>query len=317
LIAREMAFFHHPAFQSLVLPVLLAAAGVGVVRGMLGAAGVRWAPAAAVLALLLALAVLPGFEWPTRAAAQKLPWIILAAWLLALGLESLHAGRWVHALAGSALWLGAGWWLQAAAASAAPRSLVVGAAGIAVLIALMLSTWRPHDAGRAGASARPASFGISTGGGAAGAAMLAVVALGLAGLAVGAGSLLLAQLAVMLAAVTAGLGLWLWPRPRVGFGPVVAMPLGIAWLVIAQATLQLTALSPAVLAVLALAFAAAPLLARVSLPGRRAWVEPCLVAALAALPAALAIAWQVAAGPGADTPGAADSDDPFYELRRR
>jgi hypothetical protein len=118
-----MELFHHPAFQSLVLPALLAGAGVGVLRVMLGAAaGVRWAPAAAVLALVLALALLPGFAWPPRAATQKLPWIILAAWLLALVLEALRAGRWLHALAGSALWLGAGWWLQEAA-STAPRRL--------------------------------------------------------------------------------------------------------------------------------------------------------------------------------------------------
>jgi hypothetical protein len=66
-----------------------------------------------------------------------------------------------------------------------------------------------------------------------------------------------------------------------------------------------------------LAFAAAPLLARVSLPGRRAWVEPCAVALLASLPAALAIVWQITAAPSADKPGAADSDDPYYEPRRR
>lgn len=310
-----MEFFHHPAFQSLVLPALLAGAGVGVLRVMLGAtAGVRWAPAAAVLALLLALALLPGVAWPPRAAAQKLPWIILAAWLLALGLEALRAGRWVHALVGSALWLGAGWWLQEAA-STTPHGLAAAVAGIAVLIAITTSTWRPQGAGRAVTGAWPASSDNSTGGGAPGAAMLAVAALGLAALAVGAGSLLLAQLALMLAAVTAGLGLWLWPRPRLGFGPVVAVPLGIAWLVIAQAALLLTTLSPAVLAVLALAFAAAPLLARVRLPGRRAWVEPCAVALLAALPAALAVTWQITAGPGADTPGAADPVDPYYEPR--
>lgn len=288
-----MDLFHHPAFQSFVLPVLLALLGVGVLKLLLGAEGPRWAPVAAVLALLVALAVLPGYALPASSTPQKLPWIVLAATVLAVALEALHARRWSQALAAGVLWLGASVWLAPSAARGTLPHLAQALGGLAVIGCVALTSWRPAD---------------QDGRSAAGPATLAVAGLGLAALAAGA-SLLLAQLAVMLPAVCAGLGLWLWPRMRVAFGPVAAMPLTLAWLALAQIALQLAGVPPVALGVLALAFAAAPLLGRLRLPGSPAVVEPLAVAALAAVPVALAVAWSQSAGPPAP---ANASEDPYY-----
>jgi hypothetical protein len=68
-----MTFLHHPAFQSLVLPLLL-----GVSFGLLlRTARVRWLGLAPSLALVLALAAWPGFVWPALAQSQVLPWLAL------------------------------------------------------------------------------------------------------------------------------------------------------------------------------------------------------------------------------------------------
>jgi hypothetical protein len=77
---------------------------------------------------------------------------------------------------------------------------------------------------------------------------LAVALFGLAGLAVLAASLLLAQLALMVASATAVLALWAWLRPRSGLRVTVAslLPLASAGLVLAYlvAALAWTAFTP-------------------------------------------------------------------------
>jgi len=144
-----MELLHHPATQSLVLPPLLAWLGVWLLRAI---AGARWAPLGAALGLLAALAVLPGFDWPALSRVQRLPWIVLAATVLA------------------------GAWLGIAPPGPGHRRL----RGVAL------------------------------------AAGLTIASLALAALAALGGSLLLAQLAVMVAAATAVPGLWAWWRPASG-----------------------------------------------------------------------------------------------------
>jgi hypothetical protein len=78
-----MSLLHHPAFQSLVLPFVLAVVGMVLLRALPGRAGLHWWPLGAVFGLLAALAVLPGFDWPATARAQKLPWIVLVGFALA------------------------------------------------------------------------------------------------------------------------------------------------------------------------------------------------------------------------------------------
>ncbi len=264
---------HHPAFQSLLLPCLLSLLAMAVLRA---ACGARWTPLGAALGLLGALAWLPGFEWPAAARVQKLPWLVLA-----------------------------------------------GLAGSVVAVALQ----RGGRAGRSpGAATQPAA--------AASAGALTVAALGLAGLAGGGGSLLLAQLALMLATCTAVLGAWLWLRPatarqgRAADVPAL-VPLLLAWLALAWSWALSSAMpfgappttaasfftaaavaDAARLALLGLAFAAPPLLLRLRWAQARPRWTPLLAALLAALPVAVAVAWQFGA-PAATAPGTLD-DDPYY-----
>lgn len=215
-----MSFLYHPAFQSLVLPPLLAALGLLLLRA---SAGPRWAPLGAALGLLAALAVLPGFDWPASARAQKLPWIVLAGTVLAAGClwrttEGSRAARWWPWSCAVLGWAGAHLWLAGAAAGPL-QHLVALVGGIAVLALLLLIP----ASGRLGARGVPVSAGLT------------LASLALAGLAGTGGSLLLAQLALMLAAVVAVPGLWAWWRPSSGLvvSPAALLPLGLAWLVIA------------------------------------------------------------------------------------
>jgi len=82
-----MSFVNHPAFQSLVLPFVLAFA----ISALLRPLGLRWAALGAALGLVLAMAVWPGFGWPVAARAQMLPWLALATTLLAALATALQA----------------------------------------------------------------------------------------------------------------------------------------------------------------------------------------------------------------------------------
>lgn len=167
-----MDILNHPAFQSLVLPLLLCCAGVAL---LLRVAGPRWAALGAALGLLLALAVFPGFDWPATTRAQKLPWAVLAGTVLAV-----------------------------------------------------LLLWRTGEGSH---TARQRVRGIIL------AAVLTVACLCLVAMAGLGGSLLLAQLALMVAIATAVPGLWSWWRPSSGLwvAPATLLPQLLAALLIASA----------------------------------------------------------------------------------
>ncbi|MDP2073327.1 hypothetical protein [Hydrogenophaga sp.] len=74
-----MSFLHHPAFQSLVLPFVLAVA----ISLLLRPLGLRWSSLGAALGLLLAMAMWPGFDWPAASRVQTLPWLAIGSTLLA------------------------------------------------------------------------------------------------------------------------------------------------------------------------------------------------------------------------------------------
>lgn len=173
-----MDILNHPAFQSLVLPLLLCIAGVA---GLLRVAGPKRAALGGALGLLVALAVFPGFDWPATARVQKLPWTVLVGTVIA------------------AVWL-----------------------------------WRRAE------SSRAARRGIPL------AATLTVASLILTALAGTGGSLLVAQLALMLAVATAvpGLWAWWWPSSRLVVPSPALLPQALAWLLLA-ATLALGGTSPA------------------------------------------------------------------------
>lgn len=295
---------HHPAFQSLLLPGLLALLAMAVLRIVGGA---RWMPLGAVLGLLGALAWLPGFEWPATSRVQKLPWTVLAGLVVAaVAMAQQRAGRswgmravWMTVCTATVAWL--------AGAQGSVPLVAAGAAAGGVVLGLL--AWPAPAASDAGARTDAATR----------AATLAVAALGLAALAGGGGSLLLAQLALMLATCCAVLGAWLWWRPGPGRHEAVLLPLGLAWLALAASWALSASAVPAVavtgadaarLALLVLAFAVPHLLLRRRRTQARARWAPLIAALLAAVPVAAAVGWQLAA-PAAQTPGTPD-DDPYY-----
>jgi hypothetical protein len=288
--APPMSWFHHPAVQSLALPAVAAACAMA----LAGRRPARWAALAPGLALLVALALLPGWHWPAAAAAQKLPWIVLGGLLLA-ALPSPLA--WAVAVPG---WAGASAWLAGDRLAALPL-FAAGAIGAAVLTLLV----RAEAADAAGDPGPPGTGGAATG------AALAVASLGLAALAAGGGSLLLAQLALALATVGGVAALWRWVRP-VPLPRTTWLPLGLAWLAIAQALAALGGVLPLLL--LTPAFAAA-LLTRSRWLARRPRRAPPWVALAATLPAALAVAAALLWGAPPAATSAPDTDDPYFEPR--
>lgn len=313
-----MSFIHHPAFQSLGLPLLLTLV-LTVSLGMRQtSAGPRWWALGSAIALLLSFLLLPGFDWPASARAQKLPWIVLGGtglafvWVL---FGATRPNRWMHWAMGSALWAIACAWLTANPEQWA-HSLLGALAGAAVLAFLLIK--RPQ-AGPQGAHERTsapldvAAIGIAD------AAALTVAALGLAALAAGGGSLLLAQLAMMLGVVTAVPGLWAWLRPAAGLAisPAALFPLGLAWLVIAYSLAVAGPSAAGRVLVISLAFAAPALLKRSAWAARHPRWAPLLTALLAALPVLVALAWLLlgdAAPSGADGSFSdANEDDPYYK----
>lgn len=159
-----MNFIQHPAFQSLVLPMLLAAAGMALLRF----AGPRWAALGAALGLVLALGVWPGFDWPASSRVQTVPWIALAG-LLAAALATA---------------------LNAPGSKALNRRNGLVAAALITVLAVALAVW--------------------------------------AGLG---GSLLLAQLALMVGSVAGVASLWTWRSACIT--PVALLPLVLAGTMIA------------------------------------------------------------------------------------
>lgn len=170
-----MSFLHHPAFQSLVLPFLLAVAASLLLR--LG--GQRWITLGAAIGLVSAMVVWPGFDWPASSRVQMLPWAALGGTVLA-----------------------------------------------GLVIALQWPGTRPLGKMRGR---------LST-------AVLTFAALALGGWAAFGGSLLLAQLALMLATVAGVAGLWSWRGASVT--PVSLLPLWLTGIGIALCLAWLPAGGP-------------------------------------------------------------------------
>lgn len=291
---------HHPAFESLVLPLLLALLGIAVLRAGLGARHAAWG---GLLGLLGALAWLPGFEWPAVTRTQKLPWIVLAG----LGLAALDTvrgggyGRPILAwLAALLIWVAAGLWLAGSAVD--PLAL----AGAAVLgwAVLSLLAWGRSDAPAQGAVA---------------AATLTLASLGLAGLAAMGGSLLLAQLALMLASTVAAVGCWVCLRPASGrvVSPALWLCFALVWLSIAWCWV-LAAPAPASgnarairVAVLVLVFLVPAVLLRLRVPARAEPWLPWAAVLLATVPVILVVASPGGTDKAPMHDTAADPNDPY------
>ena len=317
-----------PILQTIVLPLLLALLAMAALRVW---PGERWAGFGAILGLLGALAWLPGFEWPAHSRTLKLPWVVLVG----LGLALLATARgaagarptWTPPAA-VAVWVGAALWLADGQAS---TLLLVGAGLLGGAVLWQMAGGRGHSAAPAAAGAE-AGVGVGVGLEVLPAqAAMAVAALGLAALAATGGSLLLAQLAGMLASCALAAVGWAWLRPS---APLTAgtggyrhrhlprclyrhrqwhWPLGLAWLCIAWTWVLAAPAASSTralqVALLALAFLVPALFSRLpaaALAPR--WRLPAAVL-LAALMVVLA-GWVGTAGtPMPDTP--VDLDDPY------
>lgn len=121
----NMTFLHHPAFQSLALPLLL-----GLSLGLLfRTVGARWLVLAPSLALVLALAAWPGFVWPALAQSQVLPWLALGGAIVAAAALILRAP-------GTTPWRGrTGLWTSSLLALAGLALAAWGALGGSMLLA--------------------------------------------------------------------------------------------------------------------------------------------------------------------------------------
>ena len=278
------AALHHPLFQSVVLPLLLSLAGIGVLRA---GAGPARAGAGIGLAVLASTVWLMG--WPTQPASvmQKLPWIFAAAWLVGIALDATTTSRLLHWLGLGVGWFAASWWLGSSGAGA---GIAFAAAGLVVVAWLLRAPPERAD----------------------GLTAAVIASLGLAGVCFTAGSLALFQLAVLLAAALGGAALWLWPQPRTRVGAAAVGVAAIAWLAIAQAALLLVPVRPQSLALLAVVFAAAPAVARLW-RSSSAVGGPIAVAVAAGILAGSALALQSGGtGAGGAANGRVGGDDAYY-----
>jgi hypothetical protein len=318
----NMSFVHHPAFQSLVLPFAFAIVGMALLRALPGRAALRWWPLGAVLGLLATLAVLPGFDWPATSRAQKLPWIVLAGLALAAAsvawrAESSRRGRWATWLSGVLGWAVASVWLDGGRTEPLQASLFV-LAGAVLLALLALGGGPPSARPRYSTGALPEPAPTAPVGGTTAIAALTVAAVGLGALAANGGSLLLAQLALMLGTVAAVPGLWAWLRPSSGLvvPTAVLMPLGLAWLSIAQSLPAHGAGSAVGPALVALALAMPLLMKHSAWAARHPRWAPLAAVTFAAVPVVLALVWQFFDGRSpVSVPGTEHNDDPYYAPR--
>lgn len=282
--------FHHPLFQSLALPLVLAFVATGVLRALLGpGAGARWAALGVPVALLVAASWVLGWRLAPGGLTEKLPWVYLAATVLGVVLEATRADRRAQWLAAGLLWavvivaLGQQPWL--------PR---VGSwlVGMAVIGAVIYEVPSRADV----------------------AAMLVVAGLGLAVVAMMSASALLFELSLGLAAAVAGAALWLWPVSRISFGASGSLAAVMAWLSLAQGTALLTSVRPGAVLLLAASFSACAfvraLRQRLRRGEGRPWAEALVVAAVAAVWVAAALAIAQWAGPPRS--GGKAADNPYY-----
>lgn len=245
---------HHPFIESVALPfaVALAATGTAVaVRRRLDLT-----PLASIsvgIGFLLAVyLVVDGLVWPPRTAVQKLPYITAGLVLAGMTLELLGPSRRFFTWTATAVLAAILLWL------ASPRLAGVTTADL----------WSPGLVLLAGAIILPTLVTGDGKGRAPVPSMLVLVALGLAGAAFNAGSLLLLQMAAALAAAGGGFALWNWPRPRCLLGPAGVLVGGIGLLVLTALLLTLTEIRPWALLPLLAVFFTDRLARRLPVPGR-------------------------------------------------
>lgn len=277
----------HPLVTSVLLPLVLASALTGLLRLVLSAErGRRLATSAVGLALLVAHLVAFGApQWPAQSGIEKLP--LLFAMLLAGGIvaDILRPGRILMvvtvclAVAAVTGWLA---WPQLIRWESGLIPLLTMASLLGLFSLAGLVNAPPESANRP--------------------AMIVIAALGLAGASFNAGSLVLMQVALALAAAVGGFGLWIWPVARLPFhGAGVAVG-GIGCFAVALLLILLTGIRPWALLAIPLIFAAdipsrrLPVLARFN----RAAIEPLYIVLIGLVPMMAAIVLAQSPAPADD-----------------
>jgi hypothetical protein len=266
----------HPIIESLLLPLLLAAVLTGGIRfAFAETRGRQLAAAGAGCALLVAAWLIVGASAsPPQTAVQALLFIIAGGVLLG-GLLDLTAAQRSIVFTAAALWLLAAYaWFAWSRAGRADLALVGTLAAGYLLSVIVLF--------RLSIEERPSINATVA---------LIVGALGLAGGALTAGSIVLFQLAAAAAAALCGFALWNWPKARFPFGAVGILGAGVGVLALAASTLLITGIRPWALLALAAVFFVDPIARRLPVSPRfgRQSVEPIYVALLALVPAVVAV----------------------------
>ncbi len=287
MVLASLVNLDHPLVESLVVPLLLSLAGVGLCRV---ARCERCAGVAVGLAFVIAAGlIVGGWARQPQTALQKLPWAVCGYLSLAM-LVRVAPARWLSGyavlVAFVALMLG---WLGWGRIGQGDWALI-GVLAVLGVVAL-IAEWGLRRATPAPATEAAAPL---------------VAALGLAAVAFEAGSLVLMQLSLALAVALGGFALWNWPSPRLGSNSFTGST-GVALLALIAALLVL--LTPV------RGWALVPLAGVFALPGvvgkvvtsrmkHGAAVEPVAVVALGLLLCAVAV-WLAQSG-------AAPPDDDYY-----
>lgn len=265
----------HPLTASVLLPLLLATALTGALRTVPGERGRRVAAGAVGLALILAhLLAFGAPAWPAQSGIEKLPLLFILLLVGGFVLDMIPAGRVLIAIAsclavpGVTLWLA---WPQLERGDPGLIGLLVLAALLGLACLAMLAKTPANGTNRP--------------------AMLIVAALGLAGAGFNAGSLVLMQVALALAAALGGFALWNWPAVRLPFHATGVAVGGIVCFALALLLILLTDIRPWALLALPPIFAAAFVSRYLPVPRRlsRAAVEPVYIVLIGMVPMVAAI----------------------------
>jgi hypothetical protein len=261
----------HPLIASVLLPLLLATALTGVLRLIpAGQRGRHVAASAVGLALIGAYVLTFGAPaWPARSGIEKLPMLFIL--LLAGGfvLDMIIAGPILTGIAAClgvpavTLWLA---WPQLERGESGLMALLALAALLGLACLAMLAKTPANGTNRP--------------------AMLIVAALGLAGAGFNAGSLVLMQIALTLAAALGGFALWNWPIARLPLSVAGVAVGGIGCFALALLLVLLTDIRPWALLALPLVFTANFLSKRLPVPRRlsRTAVEPVYIVLIGLVP---------------------------------
>ena len=261
----------HPLIASVLLPLALAIVLTGVLRPIaVGRRSRRIAAGAVGLALIMAHGFTFGAPvWPAQSGSEKLALLFVLLLVGGIVLDMFLAGRILTTAAACLAVLAVTLWLAWPQLMRWEPGLILPLTLVALLglacLAMLGKT--PADG-----TNRPAT--------------LVIAALALAGASFNAGSLVLMQVALALAAAIGGFALWNWPSARMPFHLAGVAVGGIGCFALALLLVLLTEIRPWALLPLPLVFAAGPVSGYLPVPQRlsRTSLEPVYIVLIGLVP---------------------------------